>query len=467
MRDPMDQLESFTEPGLTMTPLSPAEVRRRGDRLRRRNTALTAVGVAAAVAVTATPLAIFAGNHQRTTPDPAPAPVVWRHEIPADFPIADGMPSARADGSDVAVDDAAVVDNLTVCGETAYSSRSTPRAVDIVGADYSGNENGSGRTLALYADADAAEQHLTSLRTAVETCPAETPDADGWGARYDLWPTALGEESLAYTRRGTDSAGLRGDMEYFQVVRVGNALLLSSGYTEGGSADAFAQETVDGVAEDSADVVAEMCVFSAEGCGPEQADDAPTPDNGAGAIPDGFELLDGLPLAGATKHFGRRGPGETQTRIDLAVCGRTVPDANTVDDLRADFTDPASLRQRHLMLFADEDAAETWLVGAGGGYADCEVDGGNGVVRSYQVLGSPLGESARTAVGRHYVDGEPGPGYEIVELVRVGPAVVVSKINADGDEAVTDDRLTALVDTSRNELSPVVDAMCTFSTNGC
>ena len=49
MPDPMDELSNF-EPGVPVSPIPAAEVRRRGDRLRRRNTALAVGGAVAAIA---------------------------------------------------------------------------------------------------------------------------------------------------------------------------------------------------------------------------------------------------------------------------------------------------------------------------------------------------------------------------------------------------------------------------------
>lgn len=66
MSDPIDELARFSSgfnatPGGEM-PLSAAEVRRRGDRIRRRRTALVAGGVAAAVAAVTVPILALTGN---------------------------------------------------------------------------------------------------------------------------------------------------------------------------------------------------------------------------------------------------------------------------------------------------------------------------------------------------------------------------------------------------------------------
>ena len=71
MSDPNERLSSF-DPGPAMNPLPPSDVRRQGDRLRRRNNVLAGVGAAVAVAVIVTPLAILGTRGDgNTSPDPA------------------------------------------------------------------------------------------------------------------------------------------------------------------------------------------------------------------------------------------------------------------------------------------------------------------------------------------------------------------------------------------------------------
>ena len=70
MPDPIEELSNF-EPGVPVNPMPAAEVRRRGDRLRRRNTALVVGGAALAVALVAVPIAVFAGGDDGGTPAPA------------------------------------------------------------------------------------------------------------------------------------------------------------------------------------------------------------------------------------------------------------------------------------------------------------------------------------------------------------------------------------------------------------
>ena len=70
MPDPIEELSNF-EPGVPVNPMSAAEVRRRGDRLRRRKTALVVGGAVAAVVLVAVPVAVFAGGDDGGEPAPA------------------------------------------------------------------------------------------------------------------------------------------------------------------------------------------------------------------------------------------------------------------------------------------------------------------------------------------------------------------------------------------------------------
>ena len=113
--DPLESLDNFPE-GLHVDSLPASEVRRRGDRMRRRNTALATVGgVVAAAVFIGTPVALMSGNDKDTV-DPAPSPPTptvtedgqpgWLTEIPAEFPLADGFPETNGlDGSPTEVVD--------------------------------------------------------------------------------------------------------------------------------------------------------------------------------------------------------------------------------------------------------------------------------------------------------------------------------------------------------------------------
>ena len=98
--DPLESLDNFPE-GLHVDSLPASEVRRRGDRMRRRNTALATVGgVVAAAVFIGTPVALMSGNDDDSVdpptvpadvPEPTTPSAEWLTEIPAEFPLADGL----------------------------------------------------------------------------------------------------------------------------------------------------------------------------------------------------------------------------------------------------------------------------------------------------------------------------------------------------------------------------------------
>ena len=247
MPDPIDELEDFTMTGVIPPP--PSEVRRRGDRIRRRNNALAAVGGVAAVTLIAVPVALFAAdNRTDSSPQPArPSPsVTWVQEIPADFPLAAGLP--RATTSDSYEQQA-----VPVCADAAW----TPGGVDVRQAVQTESEGGWDRTVAVYATEDAASLERTQLAARVEQCAAAT---DGKARSTEVVDS--GADALVYV----DHLSGAGDMYAYRVLQVGNALLVDTTNAMGGGDPAVVQATADLIEEKSTGVVDAMCVFSADPC---------------------------------------------------------------------------------------------------------------------------------------------------------------------------------------------------------
>ena len=171
--DPLESLDNFPE-GLHVDSLPASEVRRRGDRMRRRNTALATVGgVVAAAVFIGTPVALMSGNDKDTV-DPAPAPPTpsvtedgqpgWLTEIPAEFPVTEGMTDTGrpAEGG---------TDNFGLC-DTSYPT-STGTA-DIQTWSWSDDgESSVQRTFQLWPDDAAARASLDRLEEAVQSCPQQ------------------------------------------------------------------------------------------------------------------------------------------------------------------------------------------------------------------------------------------------------------------------------------------------------
>lgn len=452
MRDPIDELENF-DPGPAMNPMPAADVRRRGDRIRRRNNALATVGGLAAVAALAVPFAVFAGGQSPSSdPQPAPAPPVeWVQEIPEDFPLTDQLPASTK------VRDGYEMQHVPVCGDS--QTWSADGTTDARQAAYTGEtEGGWDRTIGVYPTDREAARELMRVSAAAAACAVETEDAkQRW---VELAQSDAGDESVAYANVMSDA----GDMFVVRLVRVGNAILQDSTYAFGGGDPRRIQEGVDLVTEKSAGVVDAMCVFSEDGCaGSDDGETAEDPTIGEGAvpaIPADFPLGEGLPTGGEDGTVPSPEPG---------ACGETVPEApEAVDTAHAQWRDLAEIRDRQLLTFASQAEAEAYVQRVVGVY--CVEEGlGGGATRVSRVYPGQLGDYSAAAVSHNEVDGEVDPGLYLTEVVRVGRAVLLYQ-RIDEGYTFTDDvdrASTVLMDEGFTELEPVVDAMCTFTVEGC
>lgn len=462
MRDPIEELENFTVPGPAMNPLPAAEVRRRGTRMRRRNNAIVAAGSLAVVAAIVTPVAVLAGHQTSSAPVPPANRTEWRQDVPAGLDLT-AVPPGSAVRFTVNRNGAAL-DDITLCGKPAFSTRSDDPAgpaVDTAGASWgeAGSEGSTARTVAVYPDDVEASAALDGLRRGVLDCPEEKPPGNGLPLVHDRVDVTVPstEESFVYTSQ-TSGGGLVAEMTVFEVARVGNALYLASSYSTAGGPQAAGNVQV--LLDESAPVVDQLCVFSAAGCATPSGDAV---DNGtsATAIPDDFPLLDGLPTAAATRGFGRFGPNRDAKPVGIVACDdEVVATPQTADLLRAGWTDPAEERQRQLMTFADEQSAQDYVELVRQAHTCPAQRVQAGVERVRSVVDAGLGDTGFVAVTRHVVRGRPGPGFRVTDVVRVGSAVLVSARVNDGDDApVTDAVAQGLVDDSTAEIASVVDAM--------
>lgn len=262
MPDPIDELESFAMPPLN--PLPPTEVRRRGDRIRRRRNALVAVGSVAAVAIIAAPIAVLAQRQGPSEPQPMPAPSRTT-QVPETFDVTAvpaGSPLRFEVGS-------SLLEDVVPCGTGGFSTLAhddLPDASDVLGASVGEQwtESTDVRTLALYDDDETASRALAELRAAVLACPEDTHGRTTYRWAVVDAPT-VGQESLVISQQVPFDATLLSDLTLIQVVREGNALLLASTHTSAGGDQAIA-ETLPALTELTAPVVDQLCTFSPEGC---------------------------------------------------------------------------------------------------------------------------------------------------------------------------------------------------------
>ncbi|MTB94928.1 hypothetical protein GGQ22_07500 [Nocardioides sp. zg-579] len=285
MRDPIEDLQHLRTEGTTVNPLPAAEVRRRGDRRRRRTTALATVGgVAAALVAVGVPLGLArSGADDGREISPAPPATSWLQEVPAEYPLAAGLRGGP-------VEDEGVRDLDQCAADTWDLGRSVARA-DASTGDVEGFH---GRTLAVYADADAATAALRRVRTTVEGCAADPVGPLSYVVT-DEDPGGAEAETVVVVEQAETEPGLLSDLTLTRLSRDGNAVLVDQAYTSAGGPDALDQVSRL-LLEESALPRTALCVFDAQPCDLASvlAEDA---DPAALVVPDGFPLLAGWPAA--------------------------------------------------------------------------------------------------------------------------------------------------------------------------
>ena len=291
MRDPFDDLKGLE--GLSRPPLPAEEVRRRGDRLRRRRTALQAVGAAAAVALIASGGVLATGGETGTGPDigpaertgaPAPSPTAeaaehtWITTLPDGFPLDWALPEPGGDVPEPEWDEGpGTALSAVACGENdALPAPPT----DGLRVQVSPPDESVWRHLLLFENDTAATDARAALLSTAERCSEGqqggtedqlSPEEVRWSvSQSPRAETPVIDVEGAFYARGTDSR-VPGRI-LTRVVQVGNALLVarrdsaSSATGTDPEARAFTGD-VDALAD-------LMCVFSAAGCGSDRDDAA-------------------------------------------------------------------------------------------------------------------------------------------------------------------------------------------------
>jgi hypothetical protein len=430
MPDPIDELEGFTMP--TVHPLPPGEVRRRGDRIRRRNRALATVGGMAVVAAIAAPLAAVASHQGSSGPEPAdPGPsVAWVRTIPADFPLTDGLPTTTK------TRDGYQPQAVDVCESEAWA---TGDATDVRQATYSdGIEGGDDRVLALFPTQADAESSVDALDAGVRACADRTGGAT---RSAEVVPSDVGDQSLAWANQMGD-----GQMFVFQAVRVGNAVLLDSAFAMGGGDTQVVRQTVDLLQRRSADVLASMCVFSAEPC------DAP-PATGEGAvssIPPDFALDRGLTSPGGDPLIGPSATADGVPPVEL--CGSTTWPVPGVERLAVTATGPTYLETRELVTFSSTADVTAALDGLRAAARDCADSTPQDV--------APAGADDSVTFTVPLAGGD---GHGIYQFAQVGRAVYATYHSGDWTGAA----LPAAVADLTAATEKLLPQLCIWTEQGC
>ena len=462
----LNDRDRFDE-GLPVNPMPASEVRRRGDRMRRRNTVLATVGgVAAAAVFIGLPVAVVANQGgDDVQPAPAPDSQTWLQEVPADFPLAANFPERSADGSPTEVTpppSGPVVNPGDLCG---YTWLSEPPA-DAAGYSYTGeSEDTLSRTLLLLPDDTSAETAVSELRDAVAACPEHQLENATMVNRLE--DVDLGtEESLVYSQQVVEEDQSISGLFMTQIGRSGNALLMSTSYGAAGG-DQVIEFEADRLRKQAGIVLSAMCVFSADPCDlpsaePSASTTEPSSPPPSDALAD-FPLDMGMPETNGTdgspiKVSGKPGVG----LLELCDAIAYDPGGGTTDVIGVEASDVEYHRARTLGIYLSEAAAADVLDNAAAALEACPEEaseaesGGVDVNTRFDV---ELGDQSLVWTQRYRAPGEDRYvlGLEIYHMVRVGNAVYVAYEASEAspkDHAVPD-----AVQEATEDNRPIVEAM--------
>lgn len=257
LREDSDDLHSDR-----LHPAAPAEIRARGDRIRRRRYGIAAGGAALAVVLVAAPLAVLGSSDEGSAPAPADRPgeapsspadpdasgddaenaPELGSTIPGDFPLAEGWPEPDGDSQLVERETPPIMRTYGACGDEQTLSGAAEG--DRLVATLSRPAEVRSRELRFYPSAAEAAAESAALRALYEACPRD-PEM---GIPVDYVTTVADEDGLGeeawVARRSFDDPAQPG-REAVVAVRVANALLVEAVSDEGGDADALAAEVRD------------------------------------------------------------------------------------------------------------------------------------------------------------------------------------------------------------------------------
>lgn len=424
MSDPLDRLTEFGssfEGGVM--PKSPAEVRRRGDQIRRRRHALIAGASAAAVVAVTVPVFALA-NGSGGFEDPPPATT---------------SPSGSADtgtlteanllsDADTAFDERSswhTADTVPGDGQDAFhpcaaTSLTEQGAVGVINRTWAFESTSSSdetylaehslrQSVAEFADEETATDAATRISDSLAECAPVAGTFPGYqfveevplegiaGAQVaGLWTSEL--ENVA------DPAG-GGYVRFMHtgVVQVDNRLTVLT--MRLGGHDTFPQPMQE-MLPAAADLLSE---------GATQGQTAETGESGSGFIPDGFPLEAGWPDDSEAEpgEKGLQGPSPDLPPLAFTACDETFVGPEYRDRLRANWSNIEDYRARQLSVYADADEAAAAADGLAAFFEEC----GTGPLRDdgyrtdYEVLPLDVADGAWAILQRDYMEGsDPGAG---------------------------------------------------------
>lgn len=206
---------------------------------------------------------------------------------------------------------------------------------------------------------------------------------------------------------------------------------------------------------------------SVEPSAPSGAEQRDTQEPAGAVIPSDFALAEGWPGPGEDEGGpnGLEGPSRKLPPLTLTACGTTIPTPAAGDRLSAAWTNPEDHRSRMLLTFESAATAREYGTSVTDLYRNCPTqDTNDGYTTLTEVVTTDLTEDSTAVVLHYQFDSAPAVGLSLVQVVRVGTAVLVetgSNEGGSGLHPVAQRRKYLRENTEA--LRGVVDAMSQFA----
>ncbi|XBB67726.1 hypothetical protein ABFU82_00005 [Nocardioides sp. WV_118_6] len=495
--DPIEELSRFgagfsTGHGGGEMPLSAADVRRRGDRIRRRRTALVAGAAAFAVAAVTVPVLALSldgsrGDDSRVANDRAKALSEADLLTDDDTVYSDGadwftIDTFEGDGQEAF--QLCARSNLAGLGAgTILQRRYELRNLEDGAPSVSGDE--FREVVAQFPSAAEADKALQTVASWITDC-GKHAKANGTPEYRVLQttpvPTGLDDSEAqvidAHYGPVPKEIDPSGDAAYIAetgLVRVGNRIAILDSRIVGQDYTFLDGTPVTRMIPRAAELLlpgtAPKATVTATGSAApsDSADPAdPAAPAGATAIPDDLPLADGWPKVDGDGSL--EGPARGQEAFAFAPCGTDVPDAPApVDRVTARWQEPEDFRGRQLSTYGSAAEARSAADAIVNAYRDCPTGTPDsaGFVSHHTVADGDLGDESWILGRSSTYDGSPAPGLDITYVVRVGNALLLlTQASEGGASDPAGDILTQASQTA-DEAGAVVTSLCRFVGSAC
>jgi hypothetical protein len=448
MRDPIEELGNF-DPGVPVSPLPAAEVRARGDRLRRRNTALVVGGAALAVALIVTPIAVFAnrdGGGGRPEPAGLTRGVLL---IPDEVPARDRLTDWREAPEEGAVLDCAPQQNSL--DDDADSSVRRDFVADVAGSPPGEAPTAVIKTSVLqFSSEAAAREAYDRVQGWISGCPGGDDlaakdvasyilgleDGQGEGRRHDFYATDICTECDAIR------------FAHMGAAQFDNRLVLASYAEVGGPLEPEAM----------GETMRALFAGAVSKAGGDVADASWTEPAPALDFPLDTGLVSG-------SEFTVTGPGAGVEGVTFpdGFCGTDMWPVPTPPEgrLALKVTGPEYAQWRELVTFPTADAAVAALAGISQAVEQCPAVSGDEPANDLAFVTHPV-DSGYDDVTFSYTYSE-GLGGVVYQFVRVGHAILAT---AQYGEWAPETVATGAEELN-GENTQLTPLMCEYTQAGC